>query len=68
MGRDGGGFVVAKPGVTLTPAELDQACRERIANFKRPREYRFVIALPKNNYGKVLKTDLRTLLAAPADA
>jgi len=30
--------------------------------FKRPRQYRFVDALPKNNYGKVLKTELRKLL------
>jgi acyl-coenzyme A synthetase/AMP-(fatty) acid ligase len=30
---------------------------------KRPRHYRFVGALPKNNYGKVLKTELRGLLA-----
>ena len=30
-------FVVAKPGVTLTAAELDHACRERIARFKRPK-------------------------------
>jgi long-chain acyl-CoA synthetase len=35
---------------------------ENIARL-RPREYRFVEALPKNNYGKVLKTELRKLLA-----
>jgi long-chain acyl-CoA synthetase len=29
---------------------------------QRPRDYRFVEALPKNNYGKVLKTELRRLL------
>ena len=33
-----------------------------IARFKRPREYRFVAALPKNHYGKVLKTALREQL------
>jgi long-chain acyl-CoA synthetase len=46
-------------------------CLEHIARFKRPREYRFVDALPKNNYGKVLKTELRARLAkghAPAAA
>jgi long-chain acyl-CoA synthetase len=43
--------------------ELDRLCLDNIARFKRPREYRFVEALPKNNYGKVLKTDLRKLLA-----
>jgi long-chain acyl-CoA synthetase len=35
------------------------------ARFKRPRHYRFVDELPKNNYGKVLKTELRRLFAEP---
>jgi long-chain acyl-CoA synthetase len=55
-------FVVARPGITLTPAELDQLCLDNIARFKRPKDYRFVDALPKNNYGKILKTELRALL------
>jgi long-chain acyl-CoA synthetase len=42
--------------------ELDSLCLDNIARFKRPREYRFVEALPKNNYGKVLKTELRKQL------
>jgi acyl-CoA synthetase (AMP-forming)/AMP-acid ligase II len=42
--------------------ELDDLCLENIARFKRPREYRFVESLPKNNYGKVLKTELRRRL------
>jgi len=46
----------------LTAQELDALCLEHIARFKRPRDYRFVEALPKNNYGKVLKTELRKLL------
>ncbi|TBX19553.1 AMP-binding protein [Nioella sediminis] len=44
------------------PEELDQLCLENIARFKRPKMYRRVKALPKNNYGKVLKTELRKLL------
>ena len=32
-----------------------------IARFKRPKDYVFVDALPKNNYGKILKTELREL-------
>jgi long-chain acyl-CoA synthetase len=44
-------------------AELDALCLDNIARFKRPKDYRFVDALPKNNYGKVLKTELRKLLA-----
>jgi acyl-CoA synthetase (AMP-forming)/AMP-acid ligase II len=52
-------FVVAKAGATIPPAELDQLCLDHIARFKRPKDYRFIEALPKNNYGKVLKTELR---------
>jgi long-chain acyl-CoA synthetase len=54
-------FIVAKPGAAVPQAELDRLCLDHIARFKRPREYRFVDALPKNNYGKVLKTELRKL-------
>jgi len=55
-------FLVVRPGTAVAAAELDQLCLEYIARFKRPRDYRFVEALPKNNYGKVLKTELRQLL------
>jgi long-chain acyl-CoA synthetase len=55
-------FVACKLGRAVTEAELDQACLDRIARFKRPKLYRFVDALPKNNYGKVLKTELRERL------
>ena len=55
-------FVVTRPGATLGPAELDQLCLDNIARFKRPKDYKFVDSLPKNNYGKILKTELRTLL------
>jgi long-chain acyl-CoA synthetase len=52
-------FIVKKSD--LKSEELDTLCLANIARFKRPREYRFVAALPKNNYGKVLKTELRKL-------
>ncbi len=57
-------FVVLQPGAAPLPeaqlrAELDALCLGQIARFKRPREYRVVQALPKNSYGKVLKTALR---------
>ena len=42
--------------------ELDRACLDRIARFKRPRDYHFVDALPTNNYGKVLKRELQARL------
>jgi long-chain acyl-CoA synthetase len=45
--------------------ELDRLCLEHIARFKRPKAYIRIDALPKNNYGKVLKTELRRLLDRP---
>jgi long-chain acyl-CoA synthetase len=45
----------------LTVAELDAHCLDQVARFKRPKHYHFVQALPKNNYGKVLKTELRNI-------
>ncbi len=59
-------FVVAAEGAEVTAAELDRLCLDNIARFKRPKEYRFVAALPKNNYGKILKTELRERLKAEA--
>jgi long-chain acyl-CoA synthetase len=57
-------FVVKAPGAACDPAALDAHCLAQIARFKRPKDYRFVDALPKNNYGKVLKTALRQMLSA----
>ncbi len=50
-------FVVARPGLAVAAGELDRLCLEHIARYKRPRRYLFVDTLPKNNYGKVLKTE-----------
>ena len=47
-------------------AELDALCLEHIARFKRPKSYLRLDELPKNNYGKVLKTELRGLLVRGA--
>jgi long-chain acyl-CoA synthetase len=53
--------VVLKDGETLDTAALDAHCLERIARFKRPKHYVALAELPKNNYGKVLKTTLREM-------
>ena len=55
-------FVVAAAGHDLETGVLDAHCLANIARFKRPKEYQIISALPKNNYGKVLKTNLRQLL------
>ena len=58
-------FVVGvDPSALPSTDALDQLCLDRIARYKRPKEYRFVDSLPTNNYGKVLKRELRERLAA----
>ena len=55
-------FVVPQPGAfpgLVDAKTLDAFCVDQIARFKRPKRYEFVEALPKNSYGKVLKTVLR---------
>ncbi len=52
-------FVVCRQ--PLSAHELDAYCLDQVARFKRPKHYHFVQALPKNNYGKVLKTELRAI-------
>ncbi|GHF75567.1 class I adenylate-forming enzyme family protein [Seohaeicola zhoushanensis] len=59
-------FVVASGATPPETAALDAACPALIARFKKPKRYVFVKDLPKNNYGKVLKTELRERLAAMA--
>jgi len=56
-------FVVAQAGCSLEATALDAHCLAQIARFKRPKRYEFVDTLPKNNYDKVLKTELRGRLA-----
>lgn len=55
-------FVVPVPGSSPTHEALDEHCLARIARFKRPKKYLFVDSLPKNNYGKVLRRELRERL------
>jgi long-chain acyl-CoA synthetase len=59
------GYLVVRAGAPVPDAAaLDAHCLERIARYKRPKAWRIVDALPKNAYGKVLKTDLRAAEAA----
>ncbi|WP_260581960.1 class I adenylate-forming enzyme family protein [Sphingopyxis sp. PET50] len=50
---------VVPAGAAPDPAELDAHVLARLARYKRPRAYHFLSELPKNAYGKVLKTALR---------
>ncbi len=59
-------FVVASSGAQLDAAELEAWCKAEIASFKKPKRYVFCPELPKNSYGKVLKTVLRDKAREPA--
>ena len=57
-------YVAARPGMSLTEEEVVGRCRDRIASYKKPKHVILVEELPRNATGKVLKTDLRTRVAA----
>ena len=61
-GEEVAAFIVPDENSSPNESELDSLCLENIARFKRPKKYFFVNSLPKNNYGKVLKTELRNSL------
>jgi len=52
-------FVVLRDGRQVTEADIVEHVRERIAQYKVPRDVEFVAALPKTSTGKVQKFELR---------
>jgi acyl-CoA synthetase (AMP-forming)/AMP-acid ligase II len=59
-------IVVPAAGGAPSREGLDRLCGEWIARFKRPKHYFLAAELPKNSYGKIVKTVLRTLLQEPS--
>ena len=57
-------FLVLRPGGSFDRSGLEELLLQNLARFKRPRAYKVVNELPKNNYGKILKTDLREWAAS----
>jgi acyl-CoA synthetase (AMP-forming)/AMP-acid ligase II len=51
--------VVVRDGDTVTEDDIERACRERIAAYKRPRSVEFVAELPKTGTGKIQRYELR---------
>ncbi len=54
-----GAWVVLKPGVSLTPEELKEYARGRIAHYKIPQYVMVVTALPRTVTGKIRKQVLK---------
>jgi long-chain acyl-CoA synthetase len=65
LGEEVVAVLALQPGATVTPDELTAFCKERLAPYKYPREFRFVDVLPRGPSGKILKTELRQAAAAP---
>jgi HIP---CoA ligase len=59
LGEVGKAFVVRRPGHHVTADDVIAFCRERLANFKVPRQVEFRSELPRNPSGKPLKRLLR---------
>ena len=59
LGEVGRAYVVTRPGQALDAGEVLAFCRERLANYKVPRQVVFRACLPRNPAGKVLKRLLR---------
>jgi long-chain acyl-CoA synthetase len=54
------------PSIPFDLEDLKEWCRTRMAVYKRPREYVILDALPKTATGKVLKRELRVMVAERA--
>lgn len=61
-------FVVPRTPGSLDAQVLNQWFLARMASFKKPKKYLFCAELPKNSYGKILKTQLRHWLQNPDGA
>ena len=59
-------FIIPAAGVERAPKDLHDnvmsACRKALADFKVPREIRFVDEMPRSTLEKVAKTELRKML------
>lgn len=51
--------IVTNSGTTFDEAQVTEFCRQRIAGYKLPRQYKLVDAIPRNASGKPLKAELR---------
>jgi acyl-CoA synthetase (AMP-forming)/AMP-acid ligase II len=52
-------IVALSPGREVSEAELLEYCQQHIASYKKPKSVDVVAELPKNNFGKIVKNELR---------
>ncbi len=54
-------YIVVRDGETLTEEEIRAHCAATLAEYRMPKEFHFIDALPKNDRGKIRRPDLREL-------
>jgi acyl-CoA synthetase (AMP-forming)/AMP-acid ligase II len=62
LGEDVVTAVVLRPSKVVTGDELRAHCTDMLADYKVPRRWHFVDALPRNATGKIVKPELRRVL------
>ncbi|MYZ42791.1 class I adenylate-forming enzyme family protein [Schauerella aestuarii] len=63
LGEDVAACVVARDGAQLDLQALAQRCADHLADYACPRQWFVLPALPKNPMGKILKRELRDMIA-----
>ena len=59
LGEDVAALIVLREGLSATAEELMDFCKDKLADFKRPRDIRFVEATPITAMGKPDKKEIR---------
>jgi len=54
-------FIVLRNGQQLSEVDVINFCREHLADYKRPRKVTFLVEMPRNPTGKILKRELREM-------
>ncbi|GJQ09328.1 hypothetical protein GpartN1_g1119.t1 [Galdieria partita] len=54
-------YVALKQGSDVTPAELIEYCKKKLAAYKYPRQVEIIDEVPKNASGKFLRRELRAI-------
>ncbi|WP_309132610.1 AMP-binding protein [Brevibacterium sp.] len=58
-GEDVSAFVTLQPGAEVTPEEIVDHCRQRLASYKTPHLVKVIDELPKTSSGKILRRTIR---------
>lgn len=61
LGEEVRAFIALKNGSSLSESEVLSYCKDKLANYKCPKEIVFLEFLPKNSMGKITKGALRHL-------